>query len=179
MTRNSAGPWTWRTYPSDTPPDQFGPLAPIAELWRAKWPQPGVFPKWRDFDIMEFEGWWGQLSLAETQHDPIDLKWVLWGTKITVWWGADYTNKVISEMPSLRDVWQNYERGYFEHLLAERGIGYVNGSLTPQNRFYTHICGIDLPLDNDDGAITHVLSAYALCEQDNMFVPEPTPLFTV
>lgn len=172
------GPWQYRLYPADLPSTDFGPLTLFVETWRAKCPSPGVFPRWRDFDLMDFEGWWGQISLAEMHYDPLDLRWALWGTMISNWWGADYTNKFISDIPAVREVWEHQERKYLERLLSDRLLGYVTGSLSPQARNFYHICGVDLPLEND-GVITHVLSAYRLCDPGNIFVPPVPPVFEI
>ncbi len=172
------GPWTYRTYHSETPSGDFGPMSRFVEIWRAKCPAPGVFPQWRSFDLMDFQGWWGQLSLAEMHYDPLDLRWALWGTTITNWWGADYTNKFISQIPAVREVWEQQERAYLERLLGERLLGYVTGSLSPQARHFYHICGVDLPLEKD-GVITHVFSAYRLSDPAKVFVPPGNPVFTV
>jgi len=178
MSSTQSGPWQWRGYPSDTTSASFSQLAPFIDLWRSKSPQPGVFPTWRDFDLMDFEGWWGQVSLAEIMDDPFDVKWILWGTKITDWWGVDYTNKRMSETAMIQDVWLNYERGYFQKLIQDRLIGYVNGTLAPQSRDHTFIRGVDLPLEQN-GRITHYLTAYQKCEAEDMNAPKPEPIFTI
>lgn len=178
MMGQTKSPWNYLAFQNDTPPEAFGKLTSFVELWRSKWPTSDCFPRWRDFDPLEFEGWWGQVSLAELEYDPIDLRWVLWGTAITNWWGSDYTNKRVSEISAVSGVWENFERGYLERLTAERLIGFVSGSLAPQKRGYTHICGVDLPLEKD-GAISHILSAYVLEDSENKFVPALNPLFKV
>ena len=166
----SDGPWAYLTYRPETPAAAFGPLEPFVDLWRSKCPAPGRFPAWRDFDILDFKGWWGQVSLAEMQLEPVDFRWALWGTKLTLWWGSDYTGQRISEQTHLAGVWQHFERPYFECLLDQRLMGFVTGSLEPMAREYIHIHGVDLPLDTD-GVITHMLSAYQLRAAGDRFSP--------
>jgi hypothetical protein len=178
MTATGQGPWTYRTFQPDTPAMAFGPFAGFLTIWRGKCPGPGVFPSWRDFELMDFEGWWGQVSLGEIQYEPFDLRWVLWGTVITNWWGVDYTNKYISQISAVQDVWENQEREYLQRLLDKRLIGHVTGSLSPQERKFYHICGVDLPLEND-GVIMQVMSLYRLCEPSDMFVPSTEPVFVL
>lgn len=178
MRRNSESPWVYLAYPNDSPASDFGPLESFVDLWRSKWPSDDTFPRWRDFEPLDFEGWWGQVSLAEIYTDPIDLKWVLWGTSITNWWGSDYTNKRISEMPNLRAVWEGYEQHYIKRIYNERLIGFVTGSLSPQKRKYTHICGVDLPLERD-GQVTHILSAYMLMKPRETFKPSTDHVFRI
>ncbi len=170
MNSATTGPWTYYTYPSDTPAVAFGPLTGFVEIWNRKRPTPEIFPCWPTFDLMDFEGWWGQISLAELHESPFDLRWALWGTSITEWWGVDYSNKFISDLPAVRKVWEVYERPYLRHLVDDRLIGFVSGALAPQDRDFKYIMGVDLPLEVD-GRITHILSAYVLREPDEDFVP--------
>ncbi len=170
-------PWIYRGFPLITPDSAFGPMAGFVSLWRSKWRGARSFPAWRDFDLMDFEGWWGQISLAEIHDEPFDLRWTLWGTAITEWWGADYTGKFISDLPAVQDVWHNYEAPFLERLIQDRAIGYVSGSLAPQGRGYRTICGVDLPLQQD-GRITHILSAYTLADPNFVHVPPKPAAFT-
>ena len=123
--------WAYSGYSPKTAPDAFGAMAPIVALWQAKAPAPATFPMWQNFDFWDFEGWWGQLSLAELHRDPIDLRWVLWGTQLVEWWGAEYTNQFVSQQPYLGQAWEAVERPYFERLTDGRLIGFVTGTLAP------------------------------------------------
>lgn len=177
MVSNSKAAWHYRAYDPDTPPEAFGPLAPIVSLWQSKRSTAGGFPRWSDFNIQEFEGWWGQLSLAEIHHNPFDARWVLWGTKLVDWWGLEYTNQLISQQPYLGDTWEKVERPYLETLHSNRLVGFVSGTLEPQGREYHRIDGVDLPLEKE-GSITHILSAYRLCDSDDFFVTNASAIFT-
>lgn len=171
-------PWVYCTYKADVSASALGPLKNFMILWRSKWKHNSSFPTWRDFRFMEFEDWWGQLSLAELHNDPFDLRWALWGTKISDWWGSDYTNRFISQIPEVHDVFQRHEKPYLEHLVKHRQIGFFCGNLAPQNRNYLSICGVDLPLETH-GAITHILSAYVLTDPDEPFEPDVVPEFQI
>jgi len=178
MMSDTKSPWSYLAFQNDSSPEEFGKLETFVQLWRSKWPRSNCFPCWRDFDPLEFEGWWGQVSLAEISYNPVDLRWVLWGTTITNWWGSDYTNKKVSEISNVSNVWENFERGYLERLIDERLIGFVSGSLSPQKRGYIKICGVDLPLEKD-GNISHILSAYFMVDKATQFTPALNPLFQV
>ncbi len=173
---NTPSPWVYSAYSPDTPAQEFEPFQDIVGLWRAKAPSDNQFPQWRDFNLMDFEGWWGQISLAEFQYEPHDFRWALWGTKLTEWWGADYTDKFISQIDAVDEVWENYERPYIQQILEKRLIGCVTGSLKPQGRDHKHICGIDLPLEIE-GRVTHFMSAYKLIEQGETRMPSVPPLY--
>ena len=173
MSTNADMAWTYRTYDPETAPGAgaFGPLSPTVALWRSRMGTAGELPLWRDFDILDFEGWWGQLSLAELHRDPIYARWVLWGTWLVDWWGKDYTNQVISQQPYLGSVWEKSERPYLEQVTKHRLMGFITGTLGQQQRDYVHVHGVDLPLGKD-GVVTHVMSAYRLREADDDFVPD-------
>lgn len=174
----SFGPWSYSVYARDTPAEAFGPMAGFVALWQSKCPAPGVFPKWADFDITDLEGWWGRTSLGEIRRDPLDLKWVLWGTDITNWWGVDYTKQYISEHPGSAPVWAREERRYIQCLLDRRAVGFVSGSVLPRGRDQLFVRGIDLPLEKD-GAITHILTAYQLRDEDDDFTPDAEALVEI
>jgi hypothetical protein len=178
MTTQNTSPWVYSAYPSDTPVSDFGLLSNFVDIWRKKSPGAGKFPCWRDFELMDFEGWWGQVSLAEIQDDPFDFRWTLWGTKMTEWWGVDYTNKLIGEIPEVEDVWNNYEKPYIQRIVNERLIGHVTGTLSPQNREHQYICGVDLPLEQD-GRVTHFMSAYHLCDPNLLETPSSQSIFCI
>lgn len=172
---SSAVAWTYRTYDPNNAPQNFGPLSPMVSLWKSKWSASGRFPAWRDFDFLDFEGWWGRLSLGELQSSPFDLRWVLWGTKLVGWWGHEYTGQLVSQQPYLGETWQKYERPYLQELRDKRLIGFISGTLAPQQREFYCIHGVDLPLEQD-GDVTHIFSAYALRERCEEFVPAAPPV---
>lgn len=178
MNEQNGSPRTYSAYAPDVLASSFGPLTSFINLWQDKSPSAEIFPQWRDFQFMDFDGWWGQISLAEIHTNPLDFRWALWGTKITDWWGVDYTNKYISDIPEVRDVWENFEKPYIQRIIDDRLIGYVFGTLSPQGRDFKHICGIDLPLEKD-GNITHILSAYHLCDPSEALMPTAEPIFRI
>lgn len=151
-------PWQFAAFSADTPPDAFGPFEEVVGLWRSKWHDDGTFPAWRDFDFHEFEGWWGQLAMAEIRPDPFDVYVRLWGTRLTDWWGVDYTRKSLGSMAVKPEVWEAVERGYFQDLVTNRWIGTAGGTLDAYDRMVTYVQVVDLPLESD-GAVRQVLTA--------------------
>ena len=169
-------PWTWRGYAPQTPPERFGPLAEIAQLWRSRWHDERTFPHWSDFDLMDFQGWWGQIALHEIQREPFDLCSVLWGTRLTNWWGADYTQRLMSTIEPWQRVWQEHEFPYFQALIQRRLIGFVTGSLSAYDRSFTYVRGIDLPLQKD-GTISHVMTVFQAYDPDDLFIPDAPAIY--
>lgn len=73
---------------------------------------------------------------------------------ITHRWSVDYKNRFITDISSVRDLWEKREREYLQRLKGERLIGYVTGLLTPQERKFYYINRVDLPLEKTVKLIT-------------------------
>ncbi|MEQ8667479.1 MAG: hypothetical protein RIC16_17295 [Rhodospirillales bacterium] len=169
-------PWTWRGYDAATPPEAFGPLAGVARMWRDRWPDASTFPRWSDFDLMDFKGWWGQVSLAEVE-DPFDILFTLWGTRLTDWWELDYTRKRMSEIDKFTGIWESHERGYFRAMVGRPFIGFVTGSLAVYDRSFMYVRGIDLPLCKD-GKVGQVMTVFQTYAADDVFVPDAPAIYS-
>ena len=170
--------WNYRIYPNDLPARRFGPFESLVDLWRSKICDGGL-PSWRDFDFEEFEAWWGRLSLADIQSDPLDLEFVLWGTSLTDWWGIDYTKKKMSATYERREEnWEQYEGPYFRSLIEHRGIGVIGGTLVVVGREHIAVQGVDLLLTKD-GRVSQVLSGYVNLESGRPEFPETEPLVVI
>jgi len=154
---------TFETFPLNTSGDVFGPLEGFVTLWKTKHDARGDLPIWRDFDIMDFEGWWGQISMAEISLDPVDLTFRLWGTKLTDWWGFDYTNKSFAKTTLNLNSWIKKEQQYIADFAAEPKFGMLKGTLAEKGHDYHWVTAVDLPL-GADGKVTHMLSAYRLVD---------------
>jgi hypothetical protein len=167
--------WSYRCYPHDLPAEQFASFESFINLWRGKILN-NTLPCWRDFKFEEFEEWWGRLSLARIKHDPMDLEFILWGTKITNWWGVDYTKKNMSDAYEGRqENWDRYENRYFQSLIDHRAIGISGGPLILLNRPYINVQCVDVLL-MENGVISHILSCYVNIELDTPKFPESNPI---
>jgi len=165
-------------FAADTPGEAFDPLASAVNVWRSKISARSDLPGWEDFAAVDFGSWWFQLSLAEMRRDPVDIQWIIWGRSLALWWGHDYTDQFISKQPYLGDIWERVERPYLERLMDERLIGFITGTLKPQDREFTYVDGVDMPLARD-GEITHLLSIYRLREPDDDFRPTAPAIFSM
>ncbi len=162
--------WRYLCYPSNLPAGQFGPFESFVELWRGKI-KDNRLPTWRDFKFEEFEEWWGHLSLADTLNDPFDLEFRLWGTKITDWWGIDYTKKKMADTyEGRKENWEYYEGPYFQRLIEHQEIGVCGGPLKLLDRPFINVQSIDLLLTKD-GEIAQILSCYVKFESGSMTFP--------
>ncbi|MEQ9490172.1 MAG: hypothetical protein RIM72_14385 [Alphaproteobacteria bacterium] len=156
--------WNYAACHPDSDPSAFGPFEKIIGLWRSKRRNGAALPRRKDFDFFDFKGWWGRVSIARIEPDPFDIRFVLWGTRLTEWWGVDYTNKRLGEMSITPDVWQVLESKYFRAMAEEPFIGLVSGSLDQHARPFIRVVGVDLPM-SDGETVSHVLSAYVEAKQ--------------
>lgn len=159
--------WLLAACPMNAAPTAFGEFDKILRMWRDKHGPDGTPPNRKDFDFFEFEGWWGQIAIAEIKHDPFDVRYSLWGTRLTEWWGIDYTNKLLGKASIAPDVWRATERRYFEEMTRAPFIGAVFGRLEIENAPAIQVIGLDLPL-SQDGVTSHVLSAFARADTERM-----------
>ncbi len=170
--------WSYNVYAVDTPAAAFGPFRDLIQLWRDK-AGDRPFPTWRDFELADFKNWWGRLSLANVHRDPVDLDFALWGSKLTDWWGIDFTKKEMDKAYKDRDEnWTAYEGPYFQALLDHGGIGVVGGDLRLLDKNYTVVQGVDLLL-NKNGEVAQILSGYVNCTPDPPTPVRAEPIWTL
>ena len=156
--------WDYGVCPLDADPGEFGPFSEIVRLWRSKVCAGDALPKRQDFDFFDFKGWWGKVSIARIETDPFDIRFVLWGTQLTKWWGVDYTNKLMGTQSITPEIWKEVEGPYFKSMLASPFIGVVSGSLDQHERPFIKVVGLDLPMSDGKGGMT-VLSIYVEADQ--------------
>jgi len=156
--------WDYAGCSLSSDPDSFGPFDGLVSLWRSKRPVEGGIPGRKDFDFFDFRGWWGQISIAHIEKDPFDVRFVLWGTQLTDWWGVDYTNKLLGTHSIVSEASQLTERRYFRELAADPFIGVVCGTLAQHDRPFIKIIGVDLPMVDSTNGMS-VLSAYTTIRQ--------------
>ncbi|MEQ8665259.1 MAG: hypothetical protein RIC16_05995 [Rhodospirillales bacterium] len=176
MSQGRKRSWTYRTYPLDSSPAAFGPFQDFFDLWLSKRGSGRRYAEWQDFQLEDFHGWYGQLSLGEIHDDPFDLSYRLWGTLLVEWWGIEMTGKLLSSYPWAGNIWEANERPYMEHLVANSQMGFVSGPLSSIDRDVVYIEGVELPLGKGE-TISHILSAYRRADPDNPFLPELDPVF--
>jgi hypothetical protein len=115
--------------------------------------------------VFDFKGWLGRIFIAQIERDPFNLRFTLWGTQLTEWWGVDYTNKTLGSVSSDPQALQAVELAYFKEMDREPFIGVACGVLDQYDRAFIKVIGLDLPLI-DDGNLTKVLSAHLEIDPD-------------
>ena len=129
-------------------------------MWHGRCAKGNLLPRRKDFDFPDFRGWWGRIAIARVTQDPFDVRFVLWGTKLTDWWGVDYTNRQLGSASANPDAWRSTEFRYFEAMARQPFIGIAGGDLTQHDRSYITVLGIDLPLSSDGQTMSHALTAH-------------------
>ncbi len=87
--------WTYETYDLDQPSQAFGPFEQIIRLWRSK--RRDALPDWSDFQFMDFEGWWGWISVYDVvDHTPPSFRVRLWGVESVRHLGYDPTGQLLT-----------------------------------------------------------------------------------
>ncbi len=123
--------WMMATFPIDAPSEVFGEFESFIRVWKAKVKNDRL-PDWRDFELQDFEGWYGWLSVFDVeQRNPLRLRCRLWGTNLVRMFGYDLTNKY-------REVgnhgYQTDDDEFAEVLLEGNLIGYDKGWVYWQNK---------------------------------------------
>lgn len=151
--------WNYWRCELDTAAMTFGPFAGMVELWRSRIPAGGALPSRRAFDFADFRKWWGHIAIARIEREPFDVRFTLWGTKLTQWWGVDYTGRRIGEAAKNPEVWKRTEGRYFEAMAGRPFIGIAAGRLDQHDRSYKKILSVDLPM-GEGAKLTHVLAVH-------------------
>lgn len=153
----------YQLFKNDTQSAHFPEFTTIIDLWRSK-SKEGEAPCWADFEFEDFTGWHGRISLGELIA-PKEVLMILWGTKLTDWWGFDYTQKRLGQWKNTTTTWEQAESNYLDLLFETGSIGAWHGNLESVGRAHCHIKCIDLPLSKD-GKTTHLMSAYTQFDPD-------------
>jgi len=147
--------WRYGQCSIDASAERFGPFRDLVLLWQSK-RRGRAFPARADFDFTDFKPWLGRIAIANLETDPFNVRFVLWGTELTVWWGADYTNKSLGELAKQPELFKEIEGKYFLTMKRDPFIGLVDGRLEQHDQPYRKVIGVDLPLGTE-GNVEKVL----------------------
>ena len=169
--------WRYAKCDRHAAPESFGSFAELVGLWQARAPGDGGLPGRTDFDVFDFKHWLGRIFIARIEREPFNLRFSLWGTQLTDWWGVDYTNKTLGSASNDPEALRAAELAYFKEMDREPFIGVACGVLDQHDRSFIKVIGLDLPL-LDDGNLTQVLSAHMEIhpEQDILDVLPDCPI---
>ncbi len=152
--------WTYGFCSLDSDPQWFGPFGDLVRIWQLRRAEAGGLPARTAFAFEDFAGWMGRIFIAKIETDPFDLRFTLWGTTLSDWWGVDYTGQTLGAQSLDPETWA-VERRYFEAMVRTPFIGLAGGSLTQHGREFVKVLGLDLPLSDGPGrGLGQVLSAH-------------------
>lgn len=157
--------WRYAKCNRDAAPERFGPFADVVRLWQERAPEGGL-PSRKNFDVFDFKAWLGRIFIARIEREPFNLRFTLWGTQLTDWWGVDYTNKTLGSASSDPQVLQATELAYFQEMDRDPFIGLACGPLDQHGRAFIKVLGLDLPLV-DSGRLSQVLSVHMEIDPDH------------
>lgn len=157
------GGWAFDVFDPGQEDAALEPFVSLIALWREK-SAGRSFPAWSDFDIMDFQAWWGWLYVRDViAFEPMSLRYRLWGTQVTELYGVDVTGQVIeqdvaSETADLLGVADTDYR-FFRHVLQNRQIGVMSGQQRWRNRGHVWYSMLCLPLADDGENPDKIFSA--------------------
>jgi len=147
--------WKYYRYNFDDPVTDFPHFESLWELWQTR-RLDGKLPAWKDFDLIDFRGWYGFITVFDVLSDPFDLKYRLFGTEMVAMYKAEYTGKTIRE--NSFEIEDSEDLNHFEGLYNERKVGASSGPIYWDNRQWRKLSFLDLPLSNDGSTITNFLT---------------------
>lgn len=170
--------WRIYGYPLDLSPTAFGPFENFVNIWTKNF-NGCELPAWPDFDLMDFKGHWGYLSLFQLLDDGQVYRVTLWGTGLVNLTGREFTGNTLADFHPEDPEQFDSERSYIEFLARTPGIGFWISTFDPFGKGHVRIQCLDLPLSasRQRGEVTHLLSLYRQCELDDQFRPDAAPVF--
>ncbi len=147
--------WRYGHCSLNADPSDFGPFEGLVSLWQSK-RNGRLFPARADFGVAEFKPWLGRIAIVNLETDPFNVRFVLWGTQLAEWWGADYTNKSLGDLAAQPELFKEVEGQYFLEMKSGPFIGLIEGKLEQHYHRYRKLMGVDLPLGSD-GTVEQVL----------------------
>jgi len=160
--------WQYDVFPRGIEPAKTGAFESLVRVWQSKNTSNGL-PSWRDFDLMDFEGWWGWLVVYDViSLDPLDLRCRLWGSGLVTYHGLDATDRRLRDPKSgmLGDstMFDDTDVEFFSYLIEGASIGVCVGSMNWQKREYLGYQALRLPLADDGVRVDKLLCASIIKE---------------
>lgn len=158
--------WVYELYPLDEPSETFPGFETILRLWRAK-SRNDSLPKWSDFEMMDFEGWWGWINVYDFHGANRERLLVrLWGSRIAEICGFDLTGRELTPSGDNGRVdAQHITKTDIAHHRAaaeKKQIAYSHGPVKVEYRAWKRLYDLGLPLAEDGEYVDKILYA-TLC----------------
>lgn len=149
--------WTYETFEPTTPSSELGPFDTFVDIWRGK-AKNGALPSWKDFDFTDFDGWIGRIIVEElVSEDPIDVRYLLWGTTVTEIFQYEMTGKLMSEAPP--NQFDPVEFELIDKMRKDKVFVLAKGPINWTGRDYKMVAVFGLPLASDGQTVDRILRA--------------------
>lgn len=152
-----------RRFLADADSLEFGELAEFHAIWRAKLRE-NRLPRWQDFDFEDFVGWHRHVALGDITPEDADPLFRIFGSAAVDLMGRDLTGEQLSlAVPA---VVTDGILDHFERIRDDRLVGTVMGKMAMEGREFLDFQVIELPLENEAGAISQILFGYLSLRHD-------------
>lgn len=155
--------WEYHLKPvvaTDGIPEHF---QPFIDLWRSRM-DGDVCPAWRDFDLMDFEDWWGWVSaFDEVPGNPNAFDVRLWGSRVANTARFELSGKRVHGTKTTPDNAAlnvtDSDILFMRKVLDEKVVGYCHGPVHLEVRGLGHYQMVVLPLSPNREGIASVMTA--------------------
>lgn len=148
--------WYYETFPLDVPTDGFGAHGRFLETWRRRC-RGDLLPAWRDFDpIADFRDWYGWFNVKDVVSTrPYESRFRLFGTMVCQMYGADYTGKLMSEVPGF---FSKTEVQLAQEMIEKRLLARSTGPVRWNRRDWVTVSVLELPLADNGRDVDRIIS---------------------
>lgn len=149
--------WKYEIFDLDVAPEVLPGFEELVRLWQNKRGDRSV-PALGDFDVYDFKGWHGRISMLDVFHDPFDLRYRLFGETVAERYMTDFTGKLLSELvDNGREPPEDVE--FYRMACREKRIVRVSGELYWLRRPHVKSTFVEFPLSDNGETTTHIVSA--------------------
>ena len=149
--------WAQEFYELDGDPALAAVGGEVIALWQSK-RRGRRLPAWQDFEMSDFAPWIGHVCCDDViTYRPINTRTRLWGSKMTIMTGSDWTGTTIRGDAELRGMTPG-DFDFWDRIVNGPSIGITSGTIEWLNRDFVRLSRIFLPLSCDDGLVDRVVS---------------------
>lgn len=160
--------WTLEMFPLETPAEALGRFGPFKALWDSK-RQDGRLPAWRNFQLTDFEPWYGWLIVEDVlPGETYNSRIRLWGTNVTRLWNVDLTGKLSRDFEGFAFSPEDFEMSL--EMVRNPQFRICTGPLDWHHDFQwnpsTQVSMIQLPLANDGETVDRLIELEMMLAAD-------------
>ncbi|MDX1402008.1 MAG: hypothetical protein R3245_08805 [Kiloniellales bacterium] len=154
---------TFEYFEREIEPEALPGFEDLVQLWKGK-RKGRIVPAWSDFDVFDFKGWHGNISVYEISYDPFDYSCILSGVEVDGVFGRTMTGVKGSELAEAR-VEHPASMAFYEMASIKMKIVKTQGGLNIKGREHINVTFVGFPLSDDGLRSTHTLEALICSEK--------------